>query len=85
MSRMAIKFPEREISAVATLEPSGNHQLEIEVEGCSYQLSFSQAQAKWMQKAISQFLQECAFDDGRPVDRLHRHKVHLMHKIEVNQ
>ncbi len=80
MSRFVLPVSDSKIYAGAQLEPSGDHKFEVEIERTGYQLAFSQSQAKWLRKAIDEFLNECNFDDCKPNDRQFRKKIHLMQK-----
>lgn len=65
MSRQSLPLPENNLHAAISLEPTGNHQLEIDAKGFPLPISFSIMQAKFLQRAIDDFLSECTFEDGR--------------------
>ncbi len=69
MSHNVLPLPENELIAAISLEPSGNHQLELDAKGFPLPISFSISQAKFLQKAIDQFLSECTFEDARDFHR----------------
>jgi len=64
------------VSARAFLEPSGNHCLEIMLDGAPVSILLGQQQARDVRRAIESFEREVIFRDGGP-DLLCRVTKHL--------
>ena len=53
------------------LVPSGEHLLEVALLGTGTSVTYRQSDIKPLRAAFDAFEAECAFEDGRPDDRLH--------------
>lgn len=69
----SIRAPE--LTAMAVFEPNGAAFLEV----CAgaYDVAFSRDQVAALKEKIAAFERASLFEDGRPAERLHRHKEAL--------
>lgn len=73
-------LPERaaaEVTAMAVFEPSGRHYLEVCIAGTPIDVVYTRDQVEQLEEKIAAFKRVATFEDGRPVERVRRHKEPL--------
>lgn len=65
------------LTAMAVFEPNGAHRMEVFVPRLGADVAFDRDEVAQLEEKIAAFKQQSAFEDGRPIERTHRHREAL--------